>query len=191
MYVDGDLVPRSATNMPRHNKIPKCRVKIRQKSWMRRSGIRRQSNIFLYGTIPTYSNISIRKLHWWCRNVSDFSKFQESKYALLKHSCLANSNRWKQKPRKGHEKLHQTRAYPSTVYNSSLESSRSETRSSTLYRDEVVYPINDSLYLSHGANFWKSKRIKNAENELSLPDRNIFRLYLHNSISICSELRPR
>ena len=191
MYVDGDLVPRSATKMPRHNKIFKCHVKIRQKSWMRRSGIKRQSSILLCGTVPTYSNFCIRKLQWWCRNVSDFSEVQKRKYAHLKLSYFANSRRWKQKPWKGHEKFDQNRAYPGTLYNSSLKSSMSETLSSTLCGDEVAFPCYDNLYSSRGAIFWKSKRIKKLEKELSLPERSIFRLYLHDSISICSEFRPR
>ena len=191
MYVDGDLVPRSATKMPRHNKILKCHVKIRQKSWMRRSGIKRQSSILLFGSVQPKFNTSIRKLHWLCKNVSDFSEVQKRKHTQLKLSYLANSRRWKQNPWKRHEKFNQIRAYPGTMYNSSLKSSMSETLSSTLYGDEVVFPCNDNLYSAHGAIIWKSKRIQKLEKELSLPDRSIFRLYLHDSIGICSKFRPR
>ena len=39
--------------------------------------------------------------------------------------------------------------------------------------------------------FGRIKESKKLEDELSIPDRSIFRLYLHDSISICSEFRPR
>ena len=195
MYVDGDLAPRSNTNMPRQNSILKCHVKIRQKTCMRPTGIKNLSSIPPYEMYPAISIINISEIFSLCRSSkSCLSEHYPRKRAKRKNTHLTKTKQRTRKPRKRHEFFHNSNGYPDIRKNTSLKSSTSQTYSSaSLYVADIVRILQDNLYSSDGTTFWWTEKSNEQKKEPFLPYHRIFRLSnsFHDYIGICPKFRSR
>ena len=187
MYVDGDLVPQSTTNMPRKSRISKCRDKIRQTPWMQPSRFKHLS-ITRYEMHPNISENRFR-----CNESICLSEYHLRKRAKYRSPVCPSFKRRLQRPRTRQKIFHRSPVYADTHKRSSNESSSSEILLSAFCSDDHVFFVYDHLSSPHGTLVWKDQSKEELERDSLCEPQLILHLpqYLYDLIGTCSNFKSR
>ena len=150
MYVDGALVPRSTTKMPRKDSMLKSRVKIKQKTWRRRSGTKKLS-ILPSGLYPPFSNGNIRSERSHC-----LSEYHPRKHARHRKSNPSKTKQYSRRPKTSRWDFHNGPDPSGTFECSSFESSISDTFLSNGHNCS----FHNHIYSYPEPTFWRIKKNK-------------------------------
>ena len=187
MYVDGDLVLQSTTNMPRKSRISKCPDKIRQMSWMQPLGFKHLS-ISRYEMHPNISDNRIR-----CNDSICLSEYHLRKRAKYRSPVCHRFKRRLQRPRTRQKIFHRSPVYADTHKRSSNESSVSEILLSAFYSDDHIFIVYDHLSSPLSTLVWKDQSNEELERDSLCEPQSILHLpqCLDNLIGTCSNFKSR
>ena len=185
MSVDGDLVPRSTTNMPRH-RIIKRHFKFKQKSFKEnlQGGSRSMSELLSYQNHPS-NNIAKMSL----QNDTSFylSEWKSQKFWKSKQYKQFLCKQRKLKKRNQQNEVFNGTRYKQIINKASFKSSIFNGLPTTPFLCETHSTFDDNLYSFNRTGLWKKNdRAQKEEKELFM----VYSVFVNSYIVTCYTICP-